>query len=166
MSVKTKQCITLEQNIIITPRNAVAFIIIHPQISKQVTAKFILMPPASILVGEWLQRQRHFWALSLFVRSKWDVRHRLHCLVLTDTYLFNLSKGNQSKIAPYYVFATSMLWRRLLPLVYHGTGWINVDQVYLNRNNPHIVSLRIRVLKCIALSHRLFLSFLFKCMCF
>ena len=57
------------------------------------TAKIILVSPASILVGEWLQRQRHFLAWSLYVLSKWDVRYRLHCLVLTDTYLYNFTKG-------------------------------------------------------------------------
>ena len=35
-------------------RDAVAFVNIHPQKSKWVTAKIILVSPASILVGEWL----------------------------------------------------------------------------------------------------------------
>ena len=78
------------------PRNAVAFIIIHPQLSKRVTAKSILVSPASKLVGEWLQRQRHFWAWSLYVLSKWDDRHRMHCLFLTDMY--NLTKGKPYRV--------------------------------------------------------------------
>ena len=103
------------------PQKCRGFIIIHPQISKRVIAKIILVSPASILVGEWLQGQQHFWAWSLYVLSRWDVRHSLDCLVLTDTYLYNITKGQnlpcKSNMVPYYVFATSMLWRRLLPLV-------------------------------------------------
>ena len=40
----------LVPDIMVSHRNAVAFIIIHPQISKRVTAKIILVSPASILV--------------------------------------------------------------------------------------------------------------------
>ena len=36
----------------VTSRNAVAFVNIHPQKSKWVTAKIILVSPASILVGD------------------------------------------------------------------------------------------------------------------
>ena len=82
----------------VTPGNAVGFIIIHPQISKRVTAKIILVSPASILVGEWLQRQQHFWAYSLYVRSEWDARHCLHCLVLTDICLYNFTKGKTYRV--------------------------------------------------------------------
>ena len=82
----------------VTSRNAVAFIINHPQVSKWVTAIIILVSPASILVGEWLQRQQHFGAWSLYVRPKWDVRHRLHCLVLTDTYFNNITKGKTYRV--------------------------------------------------------------------
>ena len=37
----------------VMPRNAVAFIVIHPQISKRVTTKIILVSLASILVGKY-----------------------------------------------------------------------------------------------------------------
>ena len=77
----------------VTPRYAVAFVIIHPQISKRETVKIILESPASILVGEWLQRQRHIWTWPLCILFKCDVRHRLHCLVFTDTHLYNFTKG-------------------------------------------------------------------------
>ena len=43
---------------------------------------------ASIFVGELLQRQRHFWAWPLYILFQCDVRHRLHCLVLTGTFLY------------------------------------------------------------------------------
>ena len=66
--------------------------------SKRVTVKIILVFPASILVGEWLQRQQHFWVWSLYVRSKWDTRYRLHCLVLTDIYLYNFTKGKTNHV--------------------------------------------------------------------
>ena len=99
----------------VMPRNSVAFIIIHPQISKRVNAKIILVSPATILVVN-----DYKWAGSLYVRSMWDVRHGLHCLVLSDTYLFDFTKDEnlsfKSKMVPYYVFTSSMLWRRLLPL--------------------------------------------------
>ena len=77
----------------VTSRNAVAFVNIHPQKSKWVTAKIILVSPASILVGEWLQRQRHIGAWPLYILFKCDVRHRLHCFVCTDTHLFIFTKG-------------------------------------------------------------------------
>ena len=77
----------------VTSRNAVAFVNIHPQKSKWVTAKIILVSPASILVGESLQRQRHIGAWPLYILFKCDVRHRLHCFVCTDTHLFNFTKG-------------------------------------------------------------------------
>ena len=57
------------------------------------TAKIILVSPASILVGEWSQRQRHFRAWPLYILFKCDVRHRLHCLVWSDTHLYNFTKG-------------------------------------------------------------------------
>ena len=69
-----------------------------PTNMKWVTAKIILVSPALIFVGEWLQRQRHFWAWSLYVLSKLDVRHRLHCLLLTDTYLYNFTKGKTYRV--------------------------------------------------------------------
>ena len=77
----------------VTSRNAVAFVNINPQKSKWVTAKIILVSPASILVGEWLQRQRHIGAWPLYILFKCDVRHSLHCFVCTDTHLFNFTKG-------------------------------------------------------------------------
>ena len=87
-----------------TSRNAVAFVNIHPQKSKWVTAKIILVSPASILVGEWLQRQRHIGAWPLYILFKCDVRHRLHCFVCTDTHLFNFTKGKTDLV--------NQRWRR------------------------------------------------------
>ena len=89
-------------------RYAVAFVNIHPQKSKWVTAKIILVPPASILVGEWLQRQRHIWAWPLYILFKCDVRHRLHCFVCTDTHSFNLTKGKTDLV--------NQRWRRTTSL--------------------------------------------------
>ena len=88
----------------VTPRNAVAFVNIHPQKSKWVTAKIILVSPASILVGEWLQRQRHIGAWPLYILFKCDVRHRLHCFVCTVTHLFNFTKGKTNLV--------NQRWRR------------------------------------------------------
>ena len=88
----------------VTSRNAVAFVNIHPQKSKWVTAKIILVSPASILVGEWLQRQRHIGAWPLYILFKCDVRHRLHCFVCTDTHLFNFTKGETDLV--------NQRWRR------------------------------------------------------
>ena len=88
----------------VTSRNAVAFVNIHPQKSKWVTAKIILVSPASILVGEWLQRQRHIGARPLYILFKCDVRHRLHCFVCTDTHLFNFTKGKTDLV--------NQRWRR------------------------------------------------------
>ena len=88
----------------VTSRNAVAFVNIHPQKSKWVTAKIILVSPASILVGEWLQRQRHIGAWPLYILFKCDVRHRLHCFVWLDTHLFNFTKGKTDLV--------NQRWRR------------------------------------------------------
>ena len=88
----------------VTSRNAVAFVNIHPQKSKWVTAKIILVSPASILVGDWLQRQRHIGAWPLYILIKCDVRHRLHCFVCTDTHLFNFTKGKTDLV--------NQRWRR------------------------------------------------------
>ena len=88
----------------VTSRNAVAFVNIHPQKSKWVTAKIILVSPASILVGEWLQRQRHIGAWPLYILFKCDVRHCLHCFVCTDTHLFNFTKGKTDLV--------NQRWRR------------------------------------------------------
>ena len=88
----------------VTSRNAVAFVNIHPQKSKWVTAKIILVSPASILVGEWLQRQRHIGAWPLYILFKCDVRHRMHCFVCTDTHLFNFTKGKTDLV--------NQRWRR------------------------------------------------------
>ena len=88
----------------LTSRNAVAFVNIHPQKSKWVTAKIILVSPASILVGEWLHRQRHIGAWPLYILFKCDVRHRLHCVVCTDTHLFNFTKGKTDLV--------NQRWRR------------------------------------------------------
>ena len=77
---------------------------IHPQKSKWVTVKIILVSPASILVGEWLQRQRHIGAWPLYILFKCDVRHRLHCFVCTDTHLFNFTKGKTDLV--------NQRWRR------------------------------------------------------
>ena len=66
---------------------------VYPPQTKFAGGIIIFVSPASILVGEWLQRQPHFWAWSLYVRSKWDVSHCMPCLVLTDTYLYNFTKG-------------------------------------------------------------------------
>ena len=46
-----------------------------------------------VFVGEWLWRQRHFWAWPLYILFKCDVRRRLHCLVLTDTNLYKFTIG-------------------------------------------------------------------------
>ena len=54
-------------------------------------AKITLVSPASIFVGELLQRQGHFWAWPLYILLKCDVRHRLHCFVLTR-YCINLRR--------------------------------------------------------------------------
>ena len=88
----------------VTSRNAVAFVNFHLQKSKWVTAKIILVSPASILVGEWLQRQRHIGAWPLYILFKCDVRHRLHCFVCTDTHLFNFTKGKTDLV--------NQRWRR------------------------------------------------------
>ena len=88
----------------VTSRNAVAFVNIHPKKSKWVTAEIILVSPASILVGEWLQRQRHIGAWPLYILFKCDVRHRLHCFVCTDTHLFNFTKGKTDLV--------NQRWRR------------------------------------------------------
>ena len=88
----------------VTSRNAVAFVNINPQKSKWVTAKIILVSPASILVGECLQRQRHIGAWPLYILFKCDVRHRLHCFVCTDTHLFNFTKGKTDLV--------NQRWRR------------------------------------------------------
>ena len=58
-----------------------------------ISAKIILVSSASIFVGEWLQRQGHFWAWPLYILFKSDGRHRMHCLVFTDTDLYSLTKG-------------------------------------------------------------------------
>ena len=50
------------------------------------------MSSASIFVGEWLQRQGHFWPWPLYILFKSDGRHRMHCLVFTDTDLYSLTK--------------------------------------------------------------------------
>ena len=106
----------------VTSRNAVAFVNIHPQKSKWVTAKIILVSPASILVGEWLQRQRHIGAWPLYILFKCDVRHPLHCFVCTDTHLFNFTKGKTDLV--------NQRWRRTTCLQHqcYDVGcypWIN-----------------------------------------
>ena len=60
---------------------------------RYISAKIIIVYSASIFVGEWLQRQRHFWARPLHILSKCDVQYRLHCLVLTVNSLYNFTKG-------------------------------------------------------------------------
>ena len=118
------------------PRNAVVFIIIHPQISKWVTAEIILVSPPSILVGDWLQRQRHFLAWSLYVRSKWGVRHRLHCLVLTDTKLYNFRKGKTYSANQRWRHTTCLQHpRRLLPLSHPSRA----KEYALNAGQYHIL---------------------------
>ena len=109
VSVKTKQCrrcLTSHLNRIYNGH--VQNVNIHPQKSKWVTAKIILVSPASILVGEWLQRQRHIGAWPLYILFKCDVRHRLHCFVCTDTHLFNLTKGKTDLV--------NQRWRRTTSL--------------------------------------------------
>ena len=76
-----------------------------------ISAKIILVSSASIFVDEWLQRQGHFWVWPLYILSKCDVRHRLHCFVSTDIYLYNLTKGK-----PYRVIQR---WRRSTCLRHH-----------------------------------------------
>ena len=34
----------------------------------------------------------------MYAQSKWDVRHRLHCFVLTDTYLYNFTKRKTYRV--------------------------------------------------------------------
>ena len=50
-----------------------------------ISAKIIPVSSASKFVGEWLQRQGHFWAWPLYILFKGDGRHRMHCLVFTET---------------------------------------------------------------------------------
>ena len=56
------------------------------------------MSPASIFVCEWLQRQRHFCAWPLYILFKCDVKHRLHCLVLTVTNLYIFTRGKTNLV--------------------------------------------------------------------
>ena len=94
--VKTKQCrrcLTSHLNRILNGHAQKYRCIFNHSPTNIEAAKIILVSPASILVDEWLQWQQHFWAWSLYVLFKWDVRHRLPCLVLTDTYLYNFTKG-------------------------------------------------------------------------
>ena len=67
-------------------------------------AKIILVSSSSIFVGEWLQRQGRFWAWQLYVLFKSDGRHRMHCLVFTDTDLYSLTKGKS--------YLAKQKWRR------------------------------------------------------
>ena len=69
-----------------------------------ISAKIILVPSALIFVGEWLQRQWHFWAWPLYILFKRDCRHRMHCLVFTDTDLYSLTKGK--------AYLANQRWRR------------------------------------------------------
>ena len=69
------------------------------------SAKIILVPSASIFVGEWLQSQGHLWAWPLYILFKSDVRHRMHCLVFTDTDLYSLTKGK--------AYFANQRWRNL-----------------------------------------------------
>ena len=41
-----------------------------------------------------------FLGMIINVLSKWDVRNRLHCLVLTDTYLYNFTKKFTKVVTP------------------------------------------------------------------
>ena len=97
MSVKIKQCrrcLTSHLNRIYNGHNQKCCRLYNhsPTNIEAGDCNFMLVSPVSILVGEWLQMQRHFWAWPLYVWAKWDVRHHLHCLVLTDTYLYNLTE--------------------------------------------------------------------------
>ena len=69
-----------------------------------ISAKIILVPSASIFVGEWLQRQGHFWAWPLYILFKSDGRHRIHCLVFTDTDFFSLTERKS--------YLVKQKWRR------------------------------------------------------
>ena len=89
----------------ITPRNAVAFVIIHPQVSKSRRHEdnFSSHPLRYLWVNDYkgngISEHYHY----LFC----DVRHRLHCLVLIDTNLYNVTRGKnlpcKSKMASYYM---------------------------------------------------------------
>ena len=130
----------------VTSRNAVAFVNIHPQKSKWVTAKIILLSPASILVGEWLQRQRHIGAWPLYILFKCDVRHRLHCFVCTDTHLFNFMKGKTDLV--------NQRWRRTTRLKHqcYDVGcypwqWHLFNQYYLSRDMRFPIMWNVRTAK-------------------
>ena len=62
------------------------------------------MSSASIFVGAWLQRQGHILAWPLYILFKSDGRHRMHCLVFTDTDLYSLTKGKS--------YLAKQKWRR------------------------------------------------------
>ena len=125
----------------VTPSNAVALIIIHPQISKRVTAEIILVSPASILVGEWLQRQRHFLAWSLYGRSKWDFRHSLHCFVLTDIYLYTFMKGKTYRVnSPIWVETAEMRKNGDNHIQNFKLGSYIVGYTFRNQNAPAYLS--------------------------
>ena len=62
------------------------------------------MSSTSIIVGEWLQRQGHFWVWPLYILFKSYGRHRMHCLVFTDTDLYSLTKGK--------AYLANQRWRR------------------------------------------------------
>ena len=51
-----------------------------------------------------------------------------------------------------------------MPSVYHGTGGINVNPSFVNRNDPHLVSLRMSFLNMYCIVSLLFISLLFKYM--
>ena len=110
VSVKTKQCrrcLTSHLNRIYNGHVQKCRCLCKHSLTKievGLTAKIILVSPASILVGEWLQRQRHIGAWPLYILFKCDVRHRLHCFVCTDTHLFNFTKGKTDLV--------NQRWRR------------------------------------------------------
>ena len=107
-----------------TPRNVVAFIIIHPQKSKRVTAKIILVSPLRYL---WVNDYK---GNSISGRDHYMFGpHHLHCLDLTDTYLYNYTKGKTYRVNQrwrhttwlqhpcYDVGCYSWLWEALLALI-------------------------------------------------
>ena len=76
----------------------------------------IILVVTRIDICEWMIIKAAAF-LGVYILFKCDVRHRLHCLVSTDTNLLNIYEGKnlpcKSKMASYYVFTTSMLWRGL-----------------------------------------------------
>ena len=69
-----------------------------------ISTKIIFVSPA-LICGWMITKATAFLGVTII----YPVQVRLHCLVLTDTYLYNLPC--KLNAAPIYVFVTSMLWR-------------------------------------------------------